>query len=146
VVSLGHQRGRRFFLVSGIAAGVGGVAGYLGRDLLAEEDAPVQAAPSVEDVTFETRTGVSAEAVLINHSWGTELMLDVSGLDAGTTYDVVYRTREGVEVAAGSMLAVADVVMRCRFNAAPLRADVRRIEVRAGQRVALKAALPTREA
>ena len=32
-------------------------------------------------------------------------------------------------MAAGSLLGVADVLMKCRFNAAPLRADVTSIVV-----------------
>ncbi len=56
-------------------------------------------------------------------------MLDLTGLAAGTSYDVVFETVSG-PVGAGSLLAVPDVLMKCRFNAAPLRADVRAIEVR----------------
>ena len=79
----------------------------------------------------------------MNHTWGTELLFDVRGLADGTTYDVLYDTISG-EVAAGSLLAVADVVMKCRFSAAPLRADVRAIRLRDPDgAVALRSDLPS---
>lgn len=145
VVPIGHRSRRRMFLAGGIAAGVGGIAGYVGRDLT-DESPPPEAGPPIEDVAFDTPDGVSVEAGLINHTWGTELLLDVSGLRGGTTYDVVYRTTGGAEVAAGSLLAVSDVLMKCRFNAAPVRADVRGIEVRDGDDVVLETTLPTLDA
>jgi len=115
---------RRMLLTGGIAAGVGGLAGYLARDLTAPDVPPT--AP-VEAISLQASEGVTATGGLINHTWGTELLLDVSGLEAGTTYVVDYRLADGSTVVAGSLLGVADVVMKCRFNAAPLRADVRRI-------------------
>ena len=135
---------RRMFLAGGIAAGFGGVAGFLIGQSRDDDPAP-QATVPMEQVAFDV-TGTSAAvttSALINHTWGTELVLDVTGLTAGTTYGVVFETPQG-EVGAGSLLAVADVLMKCRFNAAPLRADVRAIEVRdpAGRAV-LRSALPT---
>ena len=133
---------RRMFLAGGIAAGVGGVAGYLGRRATEPETAALPPAPPTEQLSFTGDAEVSTSA-LVNHTWGTELLLDVRGLADGTTYDVVYDTTSG-EVAAGSLLAVADVVMRCRFNAAPLRADVRAIELRDPDgAVALRSDLPS---
>ncbi len=118
---------RRIFITGGIAAGIGGLAGYVVRD--AGVEAPPAAAP-VETVTLEAVDGVAATGGLINHTWGTELLLDVTGLVDGTPYAVEYLLADGSTVGAGSLLGVADVLMKCRFNAAPLRADVRRIEVR----------------
>ncbi len=135
---------RRMLLTGGIAAGVGGLAGYLARDLTAPDVPP--AAP-VEAISLQASEGVTATGGLINHTWGTELLLDVSGLDAGTTYVVDYRLADGSTVAAGSLLGVADVVMKCRFNAAPLRADVRRIVVRdPADRVVVSTRLPPLDA
>ena len=120
---------RRLLVTGGIAAGIGGVAGYLTHDLTT--DAPtVPPGPTVEAVALEAADGVTATGGLINHTWGTELLLDVTGLAEGTTYVVDYRLTDGRTVAAGSLLGVAGVVMKCRFNAAPLRAEVRRIVVR----------------
>lgn len=107
---------------------VGGIAGYVVRDLSADEAAPpVAGAPwsrSPSWVTTRSRRRPGSS----NHTWGTELMLDVTGLAAGTTYDVVYRTSGG-RVSAGSLLAVDEQLMKCRFNAATLRSDVRQIAV-----------------
>ena len=71
---------RRKFLTGGIAAGIGGLAGYLAHDLGTET--PPAAAP-VEAVTLDAAEGVSATGGLINHTWGTELLLDVPGSRAG---------------------------------------------------------------
>ena len=90
-------------------------AGYLARDLATPAEPP--AAP-VEAISLQATPGVTATGGLINHTWGTELLLDVTGLEAGATYVVDYRLADGSTVTAGSLLGVADVVMRCRFNAA----------------------------
>ena len=129
-IAPGPQRSpRRLLVTGGIAAGIGGVAGYLAHDLTTDTPTPLPGAP-VEGVTLQAADGVTATGGLINHTWGTELLLDVTGLAEGTTYVVDYRLADGSTVAAGSLLGVAGVVMKCRFNAAPLRADVRRIVVR----------------
>ncbi|HRD63107.1 MAG TPA: hypothetical protein PL137_19550, partial [Nocardioides sp.] len=108
----------------GVAAGVGGIAGFLTRG--SDEQEPES--PPTEQIRFSGDADVTMSA-LINHTWGTELLLDLSGLMPGTEYDVVFETRGGT-AAAGSLLAVDGVVMKCRFNAAPLRADVLAIELR----------------
>ena len=125
ITPLASRSPRRLFLAGGIAAGVGGVAGYLGRRAIEPEPVALPPAAPTEQITFTGDAEVSTSA-LVNHTWGTELLFDVRGLADGTTYDVLYDTTSG-EVAAGSLLAVADVVMKCRFSAAPLRADVRAI-------------------
>ena len=127
VTPLPSRSPRRLLLTSGVAAGVGGLAGFLGRDLTIPDAPPT--AP-VEAITLQAAEGVSATGGLINHTWGTELLLDVSGLEPGATYVVDYLLADGSTIPAGSLVAVADVLMKCRFNAAPLRADVRRIVVR----------------
>ena len=138
--------GRRVLLTGGIAAGIGGIAGYAVRSLADDEPAGPEG-PVVEPVALEPPDGVRAEAGLINHTWGTELLLDVEGLDPGRAYDVVYRTVAARDVAAGSLLAVEGVLMVCRFNAATLRADLRAIEVRDEDgRPVMSSELPDRSA
>ncbi|MGI8646156.1 MAG: hypothetical protein ACR2JD_07545 [Nocardioides sp.] len=136
----GRRPGRRELLLGGIAASATAVAGYAaGR--AQDSDTPV-AGPPTEEIEFRRLPeAVAAQARLINHTWGTELMLEVSGLPAGETYDVVYLDGAGTATQAGSFFGVADVVMLCRFNAAPLRADVRSIEVRRGGDVVLRSRL-----
>ena len=144
VTPLPSRSPRRLLLTGGLAAGVGGLAGYLARDLTIPDAPPT--AP-VEAITLQAADGVTATGGLINHTWGTELLLDVSGLEAGTTYVVDYRLADGSTVPAGSLLAVAGVLMKCRFNAAPLRADVRRIEVRdPDRRAMIRADIPALDA
>jgi hypothetical protein len=136
---------RRSFLAGGVAAGVGGVAGYLGRRAREDQPAPPTAGPPTEAIAFTGDAEVTTSS-LINHTWGTELLIDLTGLAAGTTYQVVYETAEG-DVTAGSLLAVAGVVMRCRFNAATLRTEVAAIELRPPDgATVLRAQLPRAEA
>lgn len=117
---------RRQLLIGGVAAAVGAAAGFGGRDLLAGDPS---GAPT-ELIAFSgSPPGVRTDARLINHTWGTELLLDVTGLPAGEIYLVFYGGAEG-DVTAGSFLSVADKVLKCRFSAAPLRPDVASIVVR----------------
>ena len=135
-----HQRpARRGLLLGGIAASAGLVAGYAGG-LLVDDDPP--AGPPTEAVALDgVPDGATADARLINHTWGTELMLDVRGLPPERTYDVVYLDRGGLSTSAGSFRSVAGVMMVCRFNAAPLRADLATIEVRRSDEVVMSARL-----
>jgi len=118
---------RRKFIVGGMAASLAGAAGYAVR-ALTDDDAP--AGPPTEALTLATvPAGVRADASLINHTWGTELLLDIAGLPAERNYDVTFVDGAGAPVSAGSFRGVADVLMKCRFNAATLRADLRSIAV-----------------
>ncbi|WP_248580267.1 hypothetical protein [Nocardioides sp. InS609-2] len=136
---------RRLLLTGGIAAGIAGIAGYATRSLVDEESAEPEG-PVVEAISFTGPASVTTKAGLINHTWGTELLLDVEGLEAARSFDVVYLTAQGDEVPAGSLLAVDGVLMVCRFNAATLRRDVRQIVVRRAGDALLTAELPTVEA
>ena len=123
-------RRRRSLFVGAAAAGLGLVAGAVGRDLLVGNNPTPAPAVATEALTLTgVPAGVSAVARLINHTWGTEVLLDVRDLPPGQAYRVDLQTTTGV-VGAGSFLSVADVLMVCRFNAAPLRADVRAVVVR----------------
>ncbi|WP_072313259.1 hypothetical protein [Agrococcus sp. Marseille-P2731] len=71
----------------------------------------------------------TVEAEIVAHTWGTEAILDADGLEVGATYDVVLIGTDGTEFSAGAMLG-SDVRIHCRVNAAVLREDVVRLEVR----------------
>ncbi|MDN3495241.1 hypothetical protein QL996_04825 [Planococcus sp. APC 4015] len=73
--------------------------------------------------------GVAVEADLVAHTWGTEAVLDVTGLDVGETYSVVFVSADGTEFSAGQMLGSA-VAIHCRLNAAVMRQDAARLEIR----------------
>ena len=123
-------RRRRSLFVGAAAAGLGLVAGAVGRDLFVGNNPTPAPVVATEALTLTgVPAGVSAVARLINHTWGTEVLLDVRDLPPGQAYRVDLQTTTGV-VGAGSFLSVADVLMVCRFNAAPLRADVRAVVVR----------------
>lgn len=121
---LGHGRragSRRTVLVGGVAAAVGALAGAGVRQLAIPEEKVVP----IEDLALTgVPQGVSAQARLIDHTWGTEVLLDVRDLPAERVYRVALEQRDGARVAAGSFRSVPEVLMVCRFNAAPLRADV----------------------
>lgn len=118
---------RRSVLWMGAAAAGGLAAGVTGAVLLTDDDAPV--GPPTEEVASITASeGVGARAELIDHTWGLEVMLDVSGLDPGTPYLMTFVDRAGGRAAAGGFVGT-DGLMRCRNNGAVLRADVARFEV-----------------
>lgn len=121
---------RRDLILSGAAAAIGAVLGVAGGRASAD-GSRASDDPPTEPIRFDgVPAGTSADARLINHTWGVELLLDVADLSPGAVYDVRYLARSGDEVAAGSFVAVPDVLMVCRFNAALLRQDTAAIEVR----------------
>ena len=127
--------GRRDLVVGAAAAVVGAAVGV--GVTRGDDSSPAPAAVPTEPLTMEVRqSAATASGRLINHTWGTELLLDVAGLTPGRVHDVVYAVADGGagadsgEVQAGSFLSVPDVVMHCRFNAATLRADLAGISVR----------------
>lgn len=120
---------RRTLLVGIAAATVGALGGGLAGRALGGDDKSAPTVPTEALTLSGVPAGVSASGRLINHTWGTEVLLDVKDLPPGTVYRVSLETTDGT-ADAGSFLSVADVLMVCRFNAAPLRADVRAIVVR----------------
>lgn len=61
----------------------------------------------IEPVAFsETAPGVEAEANLIDHTWGTETILVVSGLEDGETYKLTLRNEDGASVPSGAFIAL----------------------------------------
>ncbi len=88
------------------------------------------------DVSVEV-DGVDLDVDLVAHTWGTEAVIDATGLAEGKTYSVVVVGLRGEEFSAGEMLGSA-VPIHCSLNAAVLREDVAGIEIRdaGGQRVA----------
>lgn len=119
---------RRQFLLGALAASVGAAAGFGAKSVFGE-DSP-SAGPPTEQIAFAgAAVDARTEARLINHTWGTELLLDVSGLADGQTYAVSYTDRNGTVSGAGSFLSVANTQLNCRFNAATLRADLAVISI-----------------
>lgn len=74
-------------------------------------------APPVVAVALEA-PGLSAEAGLVRHTWGTELKLEAAGLTEGASYTVTFVRDDGARVGAGSFLGTGAAPVRCSVNAA----------------------------
>jgi anti-sigma factor RsiW len=75
--------------------------------------------PPVIDVTLrQTAAGVSADAGLVRHTWGTELKLQASGLTDGASYTVTFVRDDGSRVGAGTFLGTGTRPLNCSVNAA----------------------------
>lgn len=87
--------------------------------------------------------GIDVSAEVVAHTWGTEAYLEASGLDVGATYELVFVGEDGTEFTAGEVLG-SDVPIVCRMNAAVLRGDAARMELRdTGDAVIAHAELPS---
>lgn len=120
---------RRNVMVGSIAAAVGAVAGIAGAVAVTGGDPSDEvAAPPTRPVEFPTvPAGATVAGRSIDHTWGMELLLDVSGLPVDRDYTVTYATADG-DIAAGGFRSVA-VPMVCRFNGTALRADVTEVVI-----------------
>jgi Putative zinc-finger len=97
----------------------------------------------VEPVPFTVAPGMEVDGHLIAHAWGTEIRLVLSGLRDGQTYKVTLVSKDGERVNAGTFIGIGDKPLRCTFNAALLRKEADRLEVRtAGGELVSFAKLP----
>lgn len=100
--------------------------------------APAPIGPPFEVLSFQPPPpGVDASGKLIAHTWGTEVSLVISGLDAGHEYRVTFVRSDGSEVAGGTFIGVSDRPIVCSLNGALLReeATLLRISDELGQPV-----------
>jgi Putative zinc-finger len=79
--------------------------------------------------SWETR-GAEVEGNLIAHDWGTEIRLAVSGIQDGRSHRVTLVSEDEEQVHAGTFIGTGDEPLRCKLNAALLRKDADRLEVR----------------
>jgi Putative zinc-finger len=121
------RRRRRRFQWSALAAAAICVAviGLAGFTWLLEP-----AVALVEPVPFSVAPGVEVDGNLFAHAWGTEIRLVVSGLRNGQTHKVTLVTEDGERVNAGTFIGIGDKTLRGTFNAALLRKEADRLEVR----------------
>lgn len=85
---------------------------------------------AVEDVGFAgAPAGVRVDGSLVAHSWGTETVLEIAGLEVGASYVVVLVAQDGTEFDSGTFLG-SEVPIDCRMNAAIMRHEVVRVEIR----------------
>lgn len=148
-VSAGTRRARRhgsWTLAACFLAGVLVAAGgYLGVTALqpGPPDGPPGTLGAIEEVTFDQEVpGTRIDGVIVAHTWGTETILEIEGLPAGEGYALVLIDENGQEYHSGTFFG-SDVVIDCRMNAAVMRAEVDRLEIReeAGA-VVIAASLP----
>lgn len=126
-------------LVGGVVIGVNGVGLF---------DSSVPSGPpgtlgALERIAVsDDRDGVDVSAEVVAHTWGTEAYLEATGLDVGATYELVFVGVDGAEFSAGEVLG-SEVPIVCRLNAAVLRGDAVRMELRdTGEAVIAHADLP----
>lgn len=70
---------------------------------------------------------VVVDGVVVAHTWGTEVKLEVEGLPAGATYTVLVESNQGPAVVAGTMLGVDGRPITCTLNGAVLREQARAV-------------------
>jgi Putative zinc-finger len=103
----------------------------------------LEPAVALEPLSFSVAPGMEVEGHLIKHDWGTEIRLVVSGLRDGQTYRVTLVSEDGERVNAGTFIGIGDKQLRYTFNAALLRKEADRLEVRtAGGELVFFAKLP----
>jgi hypothetical protein len=92
----------------------------------------LEPAVSLEPLSFSgVAPGVErVEGNLIAHAWGTEIRLVASGLRDGQPYRVTLVSEDGERVSSGTFIGAGDKPVRGTFNAALLRKDAARLEVR----------------
>jgi hypothetical protein len=135
-----RRRERRFgWLALAAAALCIAVIGLAGLTRFLEPAVPLEplsfsrVAPSVERV----------EGDLIAHASGTEIRLVASGLRDGQTYRVTLVSKDGKRVGSGTFVGTGDKPVRGTFNAALLRKDAAKLEVRTpGGELVFSAKLP----
>lgn len=89
---------------------------FLGGRLLTP-DGPATPAVIAMDVR-QVSTGVSAQAGLVRHTWGTEVQLQATGLTSGGAYTVTFVRADGSRVPGGTFLGTGGNPLRCSLNAA----------------------------
>ncbi|MBT0567761.1 hypothetical protein [Williamsia sp. CHRR-6] len=124
-----HPRRRRLLpyatALVGAAAGVAAV--LVVTNVQSEPTEPT--GPTVLAVAdLRSSPGVRASAGVVDHTWGVEVQFTVSGLPAGTDYEVVVTGDDGRVYDAGAFIGV-NRELDCRMNSAVLLADAKSFAV-----------------
>jgi len=114
----GRHRVVQLGLVAAGSAAVAASLAVLVMRGLAPDPVPLEA------VTVAVEgTEVVADADLVNHTWGVEIKLAASGLQAGATYRVSMLTDDGEARPAGEFVGTGAALMHCNLNSSVLRPD-----------------------
>ena len=105
----------------GTAASLILVLTFVAGGALTSDDSPSPVPLEAVAVTSEI-DGVTADADLIDHTWGVEIKLNVTGLEGGEVYRTTVQAA-GREYPAGEFIGVNGVEIRCNMNSAVLRDD-----------------------
>ena len=109
---------------------VAGLGGVVTADTQLGATLEVDVVESVLEAVSVDETGtVEATADLVAHTWGTEIKLTASGLNAGEAYQVAVLNARGAEIGAGTFVGT-DAENRCNLNAALLREEAEGFVVR----------------
>lgn len=110
-----------------VAAGLGGWA--VGQREPSTPTGPPGTLGATEAISFtgEPR-GVEVDASVVAHTWGTETVMTIDGLQQGS-YTVQILDTDGEAVDSGTFIAAAQGITDCRMIAALLREDADAIVV-----------------
>lgn len=103
----------------GTAASLILVATFVAGGRLAGDDSPV---PLEAVFVSSELAGVTADADLVDHTWGLEIQLNVTGLEDGARYTTTVQSA-GREYPAGEFIGVTGVEIHCNMNSSVLRDD-----------------------
>jgi hypothetical protein len=141
-----RRRGSWGLVTGSLAAAAAIFVTAIGLTVFLRTEQGPPALGEVEQISFtEAPKGVSTESAVVAHTWGTEVRLEVEGLEPGEVYTVEIEPQEGGSVSAGTFVAVEDKVVECRLNGAVLRQNAQAISVRnAANREVLRSELEPR--
>jgi len=115
-----ERRRRRRRVVAGASA-VLAVAAVIVGMLVWRNDSPAG-----QHIEFAASSGATGSAELVSRSWGTEVSLDVDGLDEGEVYWLWLTGDDGERVVAGTLIGTGGSVRAVLASAIPTE-DARRI-------------------
>lgn len=85
----------------------------------------------VEPISFTTKPAdVSVEGEVVAHTWGTEVILEMEGLEEGEEYTVEVLGEDGTRASAGTLIGDSDMPVECNLNGAVLRENAEAVSVR----------------
>lgn len=91
---------------------------------------PTAPTPEVVAVVVDSDLdAVTASAGLIAHTWGTEVKLQTTGLDAGATYQAVVLGDGDLSFPAGTFAGTGPNTINCNLQASVLREDARGFQI-----------------
>jgi Putative zinc-finger len=103
----------------------------------------LEPAVALEPLEFSVAPGMEVQGHLIEHARGTEIRLVVSGSQDGQTHRVTLVSEDEERVNSGTFFGTGERTLRGTFNAALLREDADRLEVRtSGGELVFVAKLP----